>query len=379
MESNLQHHSDVGCNVTVLKKKKLDVFAFKNKIAEIMSIEEFCSAFDIKINHDDGTQIRSPCPLHGGKRRDSFSILYTSRENNPMFHWMCRTDCQADGDIIDFVMRKNSCSFEDACQFLATMYGINIKDMESEIAPPEVIASRKELVQLHKEVSNIMEMNGSAEFTPGEYINEEYIAKCVARRNNYFSDRGFLTETLDLFEVGFCPAYDSPWKRNPFRPERVTIPLRDENFRLVGISGRVMKEHEDVPKYQIVKGSNKRDILYGLYFTLPYIVASREAIVVEGFADLWRCWEAGYRNVVALCGKDVLDFHIHKLLSICHSVVNALDEDPSGLVGREKFNLIFKDILTVKNIKFGGDKDIGEMLIPDVVKMFQKNNILACK
>ncbi|MCK9279249.1 MAG: CHC2 zinc finger domain-containing protein [Melioribacteraceae bacterium] len=376
MTKNLQHHSNIGCNVNVVKSNpKYDIYAFKKIITESMNIEDFCNSLDIKIFHNDGKQIRSCCPIHHGKRRDAFSILYKSKDETPIFHWMCRTDCQDNGDIIDFIMKIKSCSFEESCNFLSEMYGVNLEDLEKEIVAPEIIETRKDLINFHNEVLSINKMHNNIEFTPGEYINEEFVQRCIDRRNDYFLKRGFLNETLELFEVGFCPAYDSPWKKSLFRPERVTIPLRDENFKLVGISGRVLKEHESVPKYKIVKGSNKKDILYGLYFSKPYIIEKREAIVVEGFADFWRCWESGIRNVVAICGKDILEFHIYKLLSMCHSIVNALDEDVNGIIGRDKLNLLLKDIITVKQIKFGGVKDIGEMPIFEVRKMFKNNNI----
>ena len=353
-------------------KRLINTSALREQIVENYDINVFCDTFGIKISTNDGSQIRAMCPLHGGNNESAFSILY-DQKGAKCFHWWCRTGCQAHGDIIDFVIRKNSCSFWEACEALMDLVGIDKNELDRTEINQELLQERKDLSAFHREIVGIMEDKETPRVVPTEYINEDFIQRCLERRNDYFKNRGFLDSTLDLFEIGFCPAYDSPWKTCIERPQRVTIPLRDENFRLTGISGRVLKEHETIPKYKIVKGSNKRDILYGLHFTAPYIVESREVVVVEGFSDLWRCWEAGIKNVVALTGKDILPFHINKILSMCHSVVNALDVDKFGLVGKQKLNETFRDLITVKDIDFGSCKDIGDMSIDDVKNSF--NNL----
>ena len=93
---------------------------------------------------------------------------------------------------------------------------------------------------------------------------------------------------------------------------RVTIPIRDELGRLVGVKGRrvwdVVDEYN--PKYIYLHQCAKSKILYGLYKTLPYIQEQNEIIVCESEKGVMQLWDMGFKNAVGVGGHCLSDWQI---------------------------------------------------------------------
>ena len=88
---------------------------------------------------------------------------------------------------------------------------------------------------------------------------------------------------------------------------RITIPIRDEMGRLVGVKGRRAWDVVDEwnPKYIYLHQCAKSRICYGLYKTLPYIREKNEIIVCESEKGVMQLWSYGYRNCVAVGGHSI--------------------------------------------------------------------------
>lgn len=88
---------------------------------------------------------------------------------------------------------------------------------------------------------------------------------------------------------------------------RITIPIRDEMGRLVGVKGRrawdVVDEYN--PKYIYLHQCAKSRICYGLYKTLPYIKETNTIIVCESEKGVMQLWSYGYRHCVAVGGHSI--------------------------------------------------------------------------
>ena len=69
--------------------------------------------------HKSGTGRRTSCPIHGGEANN---LSY----NNTSFYCFV---CGAKGDVIDFVMQLNSCSFGQAVDILDAAFSIGLNSL----------------------------------------------------------------------------------------------------------------------------------------------------------------------------------------------------------------------------------------------------------
>jgi len=331
--------------------------SLKKDIYNSIDIRELCDIFNIKIYRDNGYQIRACCPLHGGDNPTAFSLDYEYGDN-PEIRWRCRTKCGDSGDLFDFIMKMKNCSFKESLFFLCNLVGIF--DFSCYINnTDEALKLKKEIIKFNREVEASRVKSKRQKELPIE-INDDFVKKCVKRRNSYFKNRGYTEEVLNLFEVGFAPPHDSPWRYDEF-PARMTIPIRDETGKLVGLSGRIIKENVECKcKYKIIPGSDKETVLYGLNVTLPYIEKKRSLILFEGFTDLWRAWDFGIKNTIAIMGKDLTLVQRNKILRLVHTVAIAVDNDKSGQKGGDKIVEELKRYVTVYRVYFPLGQDAGE-------------------
>ena len=107
---------------------------------------------------------------------------------------------------------------------------------------------------------------------------------------------------------------------------RVVIPIRNRANELVGYAGRSIDGEE--PKYRLPAGFHKSLELFHL--NRAQHAGSDTAIVVEGFFDAAKVWQAGHRNVVALMGSSLSETQAALLERHFRSAVLMLDGDAVG-------------------------------------------------
>lgn len=136
--------------------------------------------------------------------------------------------------------------------------------------------------------------------------------------NTIFREDNIDYETQTEFEIGI-----------DIETHRITIPIRDELGRLVGIKGRLAWEEvtEWNPKYKYLKKCAKSKILYGLYKTLPYIQEKGEVIVCESEKGVMQLWSYGYRHCVSVGGCSISDWQVLKLEELDVDITIAFDKD----------------------------------------------------
>lgn len=111
---------------------------------------------------------------------------------------------------------------------------------------------------------------------------------------------------------------------------RITIPIRDELGRLVGVKGRrvwdVVDEYN--PKYIYLHQCAKAKILFGLYKTLPYIKESNEIIICESEKGVMQLWDMGIKNAVGIGGHSLSEWQITLIAQTgAANVIIAYDKD----------------------------------------------------
>lgn len=334
---------------------------WKRDIETRISIRSLCEVFKIRPTTDNGVAIRAPCPIHHGDNPSGFTLTYNERGRH--VRWICSSGNCGHGDLVSLVMAIQNCRFNDAVQFLCDLAGTSVKDISGMFKQASDESFHYDDVRKFNDA--MREFKCDRDKPKPEYVSpficEEFVQECIKRRNQYFTRRGFPDEVQAQFEVGFVPLHLSPWRKNQF-PARVTIPLRDESGALVGISGRIIRECSNAnDKYNILPGSRRGEILYGLNLTSKYIKQADEVVIVEGFADMWRCWQHGVRNVVALMSKDTSWEQFRMILSIANRFIVAVDNDKFGKKGGDKIERRLRDMGTVTRLMPPRDRDIGSL------------------
>lgn len=222
-----------------------------------------------------GNKLKGKCPFHA----DDTASLVVYPETNSFYCFGCQAG-KGDSDPIGFVKLKLNMSFDEACEYLANRYGIQITS--------NPVDSKKQKQYLHvakqKEVYHKL-----------LWKNEEAL--------RYLHDRGLTDEDIREWGIGWMPKETTVY---PQLRERVVFPIYDEFGRPVSFSGRTIRNEK--PKYcngVETEIFSKRKILYGLHKAKSAIRSENTVIVVEGFMDVISMHRAGISNTVATMGTSL--------------------------------------------------------------------------
>lgn len=272
-------------------------------IKDAARIEEIVGDFvDLK---QKGSSLTACCPLHG-ERTPSFSV-------SPARGIFKCFGCGKGGDAITFLKEKEGMDYPTALRYIAKKYGIEVKESENGKSDPE--AGKKTKLRT---TANVLQAHFSmtqADELPGL---------------KYWLNRGFTSETLDEFGIGYCDGSkpdhvpDSDLhdlgaindKGNLIFYRRSTIPLHDRSGNVIGWAGRLLDQDDSKAKY--INGSNslvynKSSHLFNLHRAAKSIRENFEVWIVEGYADVMAAWQSGITNVVGLCGTALTDAHVAQL------------------------------------------------------------------
>jgi len=175
--------------------------------------------------------------------------------------------------------------------------------------------------------------------------------KNLVHRHPYLASRGFTQETIAHFGVGYHAG-------RGIMAGRVVIPIHNEQGELVAYAGRWPGDDgwpEGEEKYKLPPGFHKSLVVFNLH-RARQITADRGLIVVEGFFDVMRLWQAGVRNAVALMGISMSEEQERLIVEAVGprgQVALMFDEDPAGWRCREEVIARLSSQVYVKVIDFG--------------------------
>lgn len=296
-----------------------------------------------------GNMIKTLCPFHKEK-----SPSFTVNRQRQIFHCF---GCGAGGDVFKFVMMHEHADFPTAVKILAEKAGIQL-EFEKGSQP----AGEKELLlAIHEEIAALYHktlLQDPAALSAREYLKKRGITREIAedfmigyapdswdftvdwaRRKNYpvakIDLAGLVVRRSD--EAGQGGYYDR------FRG-RVMFPIRNEQGRIVGFSGRTLLQDPKAAKYVNSPETplfRKSHILYALDRARREIVETREAIICEGQIDVIRCHQAGFKTAVAAQGTAFTEDHARMLKRYADGVVLVFDSDDAGRNAALKTSVIF--------------------------------------
>lgn len=303
--------------------------------------------------HKTGKVRVGPCPVHGGNRHNAFNLYPDGHTVRGI--WFCKTrSCE-------LVFKKNLLGlvhgvmshaehgwekkgdrvapFEKARDWLCNFVGQTWADLRADM----VRADRARFI------NNIGVFAGAHTKKAG--VNPADVANRLIIPSPYFLGRGFRQDTLERFLVG------EPREAQPGSPffERAVAPvLCPAGAIVLGYTGRSIHskcdrcgvwhgatpcpsdEQRGTPQYAKWRhhGFQARDTLYGRHLATDAIRSQDEVVLVEGPGKVWRLYEAGYRNAIALFGVNLADPQQAALEALpCSRVTILLDPGEAGEKG----------------------------------------------
>jgi DNA primase len=94
------------------KSSRIDVEALKRELP----LADVISAYGVALRREGAGTFRALCPFHQ-EHTPSFWVDARDPSNE---HYWCFGNCGAHGDVITFVMDREGCSFQEACERLTS-------------------------------------------------------------------------------------------------------------------------------------------------------------------------------------------------------------------------------------------------------------------
>ncbi len=307
------------------------------RIIDTSRIEEVVSDF-VSLKKRGASMI-GLCPFHN--------------EKTPSFHvspakgiYKC-FGCGKGGDSVGFVMEHEKYSYVESLRYLAQKYHIEIE----ETAPsPEYLAEQSERESLYA-----ITLFAQKFFTQNMMNTEEGKAIGVS----YFKERGFTTQTIEKFQLGYAPnqfhfltdeAVANGYTNNMllkaglsaekdgqiydrFR-QRVIFPIHNLTGRVIGFGGRILTSDKTKAKYinsPETEIYHKSSVLYGIWQAKSKIVSDDNCFLVEGYTDVISMHQAGITNVVSSSGTSLTTEQIKLIKRFTSNITIIYDGDSAGI------------------------------------------------
>ena len=307
---------------------------FIRRVSEATDILGLISSRGINLKKA-GASFKGLCPFHSEKT-PSFNV-------NPQRGFFHCFGCGASGDSIKFLIMHDRLSFAEAVEELAKMNGLQI---EHDASSPMQADKGEDLglkCLLDAELFYHQQLMEGRNRSVLDYLNERMIPEDQWShfKLGYAPDGWTKTEEFLkgkghppplLTRTGLSKTNEENGRRYDRFRNRLLFPVHDVRGRCIGFGGRVIHEG-DLPKYLNSPETpyyRKSLVLYGLYQGLEEIRKSREIICVEGYLDVIRLHEYGFKNAVAPCGTALTEQHLQLVKRYAERVILLFDGDDAG-------------------------------------------------
>lgn len=309
-----------------------DIQQIKNQLSIVDVVERYLPL------KKSGSNYLGLCPFHDEKS-PSFNV-------NPSLGIFKCFGCGKSGDIITFVQDMDKLTFPEALEKLAKQAGIKLSKSFSK---GQKISYNQDQVALEVNhmVMKIWErlLWQSPQATKArDYLKTRGITSQTAKKYHL----GFALDSWDmllkllrqkgysqstLLKIGLVKqAKDSSRFYDRFR-NRLMFPIINQQGKVIGFSGRILNENQEVAKYLNSPDSShyhKGSSLFGMFQALDALRLQEKAFIVEGNLDVLHLHQAGFFQVIAPLGTSLTKEQVQLLARYCRQVTLAFDSDPAG-------------------------------------------------
>jgi DNA primase len=247
------------------------------------------------------------------------------------------------GNIFDFVMETEGCSFPEAVERLASMAGLPLPAVTPDAARHE---------QRRKTLYDVMEL-------AAKFFADTLASRNGARARGYLADRAIAPATQLQFRIGYAPGerfalkeflgaqgipvddmveaglliggVDIPVPYDRFR-DRVMFPITDFRGRVIAFGGRAL-EKDVAAKYLNSPETplfHKGDNLYNIATARQATHDGSPLIVVEGYVDVIAMVTSGFAGSVAPLGTALTENQLALLWKMADEPILCFDGDRAG-------------------------------------------------
>ena len=251
------------------------------------------------------------------------------------------------GNVVSFLMEHEHFSYPEAIRHLAKRYGIEIEETVQSDQEKEKASERESLYLVNEFARKYF----------SRVLWEEEEGKAIG--GSYFKERGFTSETIEKFGLGYSPnswdAFTSHALEQGYQLEflettgltivkedkkfdrfkgRVIFPILSMSGRVLGFGGRILSNEKKQAKYLNSPESpiyQKSKVLYGIYHAKQAIAKANNCYLVEGYTDVIQLSQRGVQNVVASSGTALTPEQIRLIHRLTPNITLLFDGDPAGL------------------------------------------------
>ncbi|WP_426486300.1 DNA primase [Flavobacterium sp. 2] len=278
------------------------------------------------------------------------------------------------GNSVKFLMEHSQFTYPEAIRYLAKKYNIEIEETEQSEA-------EKANTDIRESMYLVSEF--AAKYFQDILLNSEE-GKAIGL--SYFKERGFTTETIKKFNLGYSPeTWDAltkealgkgykleflestgltiPREDRPFDrfKGRVMFPIQSMSGRVLGFGGRILTNDKKAAKYLNSPESDiyhKSKVLYGIYHAKQSIAKQNNCYLVEGYTDVIQFSQAGIENVVASSGTALTPDQIRLINRLTRNITVLFDGDAAGLRASIRgIDLILEEGMNVRVCSFPDGED----------------------
>lgn len=269
------------------------------------------------------------------ERTPSFKI-YSKKQ---IFH--CFSSSKS-GDVLDLVQVVDKLSTRyEAAKKINNKYDLNIEEDKKDTKKKSY---GKYSVDEKKLIHDL------------EYINEFTSYQIIATDSKaleYLKKRDIKKDTAVFFNIGFLQFTNElnrflKTKKYLISEEvlfnfkkmenRLLIPICDIDGNIIDYSGRSINQNDE-EKYCKLASHEKYNLLninkklYNLDKAISYVKALNQVILVEGYFDVFRLYQCGIKNVIAIQTAHLSEQQIKQIIKLNVNIVIFLDSDKAGIEG----------------------------------------------
>ncbi len=278
------------------------------------------------------------CPFHPNSRTPAFYVFPETQT------WRCFGACAEGGDLFSFVMKKQGWDFREALEQMARRAGVTLEDNRPvNKAKQDAEQKSTDLLAAAADYYYMLLMHAPEAEEARRYVEERQLSAETLETfrlgfalnswdscRTHFNEQGYSDQ--DLLEAGLLTENEERGTRYDRFRNRLMIPIRDVNGRVVGFGARTL-EKDGIPKYLNSPQTelfDKSSLLYGLDMAKRAIREARQVVIVEGYMDVMQGWQQGYHNMVAQMGTALTERQLQLLKRYTKRFVLALDADAAG-------------------------------------------------
>lgn len=363
------------------------------------NIENVLSRLDITDYKMCSRMISTSCPIHGGDNESALNLYHTG--DSYRGNWKCRThQCEKifKASVIGFIRGvlshkkygwaksgDNMVSFQETMKVVEDILGgETISNQSTDSGSIE----KQKFATTIKYLSQPAQSN----ITHTNTITKNTVHKLLDIPSQYFLNRGFSKETLVHFDVGEC--------NNPSKEmyARSVVPIYDlEGKYVIACTGRSIFEKcekcgsyhntslecskRHIPKWKHSLGFRSEENIYNIWYAQKYIAESKTAVIVESPGNVWKLYEAGIYNVIAIFGSSLSDKQKMILdTSGAMKLITIMDNDEAGdkaamSIDKKCNKTYIVKHLKLKNLIENSDQysDIGDLSKQQILDIIKPN------